>query len=142
MNIEELIAKKNDLQEKSKSLCEDATKEVRAQLELVKEELETLQLKGQRAHDEEFKKMGPVIAEIFRLGFELYTLRGIDTNLSFSNHVGWINYEDGKSKYFTNYRFAKYEKGAFGELVPSRFDIDELYKEIKARHDKAFANEC
>ncbi len=135
--IAEIKEKKKQLEAQKRALCEASTSQVKSELAKIEKVLAEKKKEASVKYTKEWVKMSEIVADIFKMGFQLYTIKGIDLKLELSNHVQWLSCDTG-DEYAYNYRFAAYERGEFGELIPLYSELEELHEFVKETYTTEF----
>ena len=108
-----------ELELKEKYLCNKATAEIKKQKKELRESMRKAIESANDANSETWHEISDDIAEMAKLSFLLYTLHGIDTGFEISNHVAWVELKTEYDECPVSYKYARYDRGDYGELLPS-----------------------
>lgn len=134
-SVEKLKNERIELRDKRRSIVDDATINIDKKIGNVDEKLREIALEASKSNADTFRLMAIKTGEMFKMAFELYTIKGIDLHLQLTNHVEWIEI-NGES-----YRFCDYDRGESGELIPQFYDnceFNEAYEIVVEKYQEAF----
>ena len=133
----QLIEERDKLFAQYGTIKKEATKEVSEKIKEITLRLDKIKLERQNEHRKEFEEMASVVGDMFRMAFELYTVKGIDINLELVNHVQWISIKHKNIQ--GRLRFAD-TQGIDGHITPNHDGLKKAYEAVFNTYNEVMNN--